>query len=213
MGADDRIERARLFYERAVFAGEVEALTIAESELDALEADLAVARGRVLHARFLDERNEDPHELALFERAAHLYQVVGDVRGEGEALLWIGVFHQVVRQDTDAAVPCLERSRELAVQVDDKLTLSYTLRHLGFAEHGAGRLDAARELLEESVRLRREIGFLPGVAANLVGLTYVAAAQGRHDDALALAEEADAIAEASGAQSILSQVQEARAQL
>ncbi len=213
MSGDDRIERARALYERAVFGGERDALAVAERELDGVEADLALARGQVLHARFLDEQSEDPRELVLFERAAKLYQVLGDVRGESEALIWIGVFHQVVRRDNDAAVPVLERSRGLAAQVDDKLTLSYSLRHLGIADHGAGRLDTARELLEESCRLRREIGFLPGVAANLVGLTYIAAAQGRHDEAMALVAEAGAIAEASGAQNILRQVKEARARL
>ncbi|MGH3762123.1 hypothetical protein [Actinophytocola sp.] len=33
----------------------------------------------------------------------------------------------------------------------------------------AGRVAEARELLAEPARLRRELGFLPGVAANLVG--------------------------------------------
>jgi hypothetical protein len=104
-----------------------------------------------------------------------------------------------------------DRSCELAARVGDKGTMSDALRHLGIAEHAAGRLDAARQRLEESVRLRREIGLLPGVAANLVGLTYIAAGQGRRDDALALAAEAGAIAEASGAHAILRQVEEARA--
>ena len=74
-------------------------------------------------------------------------------------------------------------------------------------------MDAARERLEESVRLRRELGFLPGVAANLVGLTYIAAAQGRRDDALALVDEAATLAEASEAHGILRQIEEARAQI
>jgi hypothetical protein len=39
---------------------------------------------------------------------------------------------------------------------------------------------------------------MPGVAANLVGLAYIAAGQGRRDDALALIDEAGAIAAASG---------------
>ncbi len=211
MSAEDRIERARLLYERAVIGGDDSVLAVAERELNAVEADLALARGRILHARFLVERNEDPHELALFERAAQLYQLLGDVRGEGESLFWIGTFHQVVRHDDAAAVPALERSCELATQVGDMLTLSYALRHLGIAAHAAGELDVARQRLEESVRLRRELGFLPGVAANLVGLAHIAAGQGRRDDALALIDEAGAIAEASGAQVILRQVEEARA--
>jgi hypothetical protein len=87
------------------------------------------------------------------------------------------------------------------------------LRHLGIAEHAAGRFDAARERLEESLRLRRESGFLPGVTANLVGLAYVAAAQDHRDEAIALVEEAGAIAEASGAQGIMRQVKQARTSL
>jgi tetratricopeptide (TPR) repeat protein len=130
-----------------------------------------------------------------------------------EALFWIGCCHQVVRRDQDAAVPVLERSLELAALDDDKRTMSEALRHLGIAEFAAGRLDQARDRLEESVRLRREIGHMNGVAGNLVGLTYVAAGQGRRDDALALIEEAAAIAKATGAHGILRQVDEARASL
>ncbi|MEU0571505.1 tetratricopeptide repeat protein [Nonomuraea sp. NPDC005983] len=213
MSTDSRIEQARLLYERAVFGGDAGALETAERELDAVEADLALARGRVAHARFLEGQQEDPGEPAAFDRAAQLYQRLGDVRGEAESLFWIGAFHQVVRHDHDAAVPVLERSRELAAQAGDLLTLSYALRHLGIAAHVAGRLDTARERLEESVRLRRELGFLPGVAANLVGLAYIAAGQGRRDDALALVEEAGAVAEASGALGIARSVEEAREHL
>ncbi|MEP6696600.1 MAG: tetratricopeptide repeat protein [Pseudonocardiales bacterium] len=90
------------------------------------------------------------------------------------------------------------------------MTLSYALRHLGIAEHASGRLDPARDRLTESVRLRREIGFLPGVAANLVGLAYIAAGTGRREEALTLLDEAAALSEASGAQAILRSVEEAR---
>jgi len=46
-----------------------------------------------------------------------------------------------------------------------------------------------------------------------VGLAYIAAGDGDHDDALALLKEAGAIAEASGAHRITRQVEESRAQL
>jgi hypothetical protein len=52
MGNDDRIERARKGYERAVFGGDTSALVEAERGLDAVEADAALARGLILHARF-----------------------------------------------------------------------------------------------------------------------------------------------------------------
>jgi tetratricopeptide (TPR) repeat protein len=220
MSVDERIERSRLLYEQALFESDAGALTAAERELDGVEADLALARGRVIHGRFLEQRaedpeqaREDPRELALFERAAELYRARGDVRGEAESLFWVGCCHQLVRRDNEAAVPLLWRSLELATEADDPLTMSEALRHLGIAEHAAGRLGAARLHLEESTRLRREIGAWPGVASNLVGLIYIAAGQDRREDALALAEEARAIAAANGAQGLLRQIDEARAQL
>jgi hypothetical protein len=87
------------------------------------------------------------------------------------------------------------------------------LRHLAIAAHGTGQMEVARQRLEESTWLRREIRLLPGVAANMVGLAYIAAVQQRSDDALALLDEASAIAEASQAHRILQQVNQARAEL
>lgn len=213
MTSKDRIDRARSLYERAILDGDSSGLGAAERDLNALEADLAVARGQILHARYFDRGIEDPRELALFQHATGLYQALNDERGQAESLFWEGCFYQVVRHDNAMAVPALERSRDLATRVDDKRTLAQALRHLGIAEHRAGRLDAARDRLEESVRLRREIDLMPGVAANLVGLVYIAAAQGRRHEALTLAEEARTIAVASGAHRILGQVEEARASL
>ena len=216
----DRIERSRLLYERTLLEGEAGALDTADRELDAVEADLALARGRICHGRFLEQRNEDPEqatedprELALFERALHLYQALGDTRGEAEALFWVGCFHQVVRGDDDTAVPALERSLELATQAGDQPVMAEDLRHLGIAEHRAGRPEAAQRRLEESTRLRRETGNQPGVASNLVGLAYITASQGRGEDARTLLDEAGALAKATGAHGITRQVDEARAEL
>ena len=163
-------ERAGMLYEQATFGGDTGAVAIAARELDAVEADLALARGRILHAQFLQDRQPDPRELATFARAAELYEQLGDVRGEGEASFWVGVFHQVVAGDTDNARPALERSYALATQAGDQLTLSYAARHLGFVAGDDGDMELARERFEESVRLRREIGFMPGVAAGLLAL-------------------------------------------
>jgi hypothetical protein len=76
-------ERARLLYEQAVFGGDYGALATADRVLDAAEAALSLARGRVMHARFLAERHEQPGELVLFERVAAPYHKLGDTRGEG----------------------------------------------------------------------------------------------------------------------------------
>src|SRR6266550_692989 len=59
MDDDSRLVRANALYERAVFGGDAEALPAADRELDGVEADLSLARGRVLHARFLAAWQDD----------------------------------------------------------------------------------------------------------------------------------------------------------
>ena len=210
---DEQLAGAKELYERAIFNGEYDVLAQADRELDAVEAALLIGRGRVMHGRYLETRIEVAEELPAFERAADLYRAVGDERGEAEAQFWIGCFHQVVRDDNTSAVPSLTAASELARKTGDQLTLSYALRHLGIAAHTAGDLDQARALLEESTALRRTLGFTAGVAANLVGLIYLAAAQGRSDDARALADEAAELAASVGAVSVSEQVEAARSRI
>jgi hypothetical protein len=50
MSVEDRLERARVAHERAVLGGDTSALIDAEQGLDAVEADLALARGLISHA-------------------------------------------------------------------------------------------------------------------------------------------------------------------
>ncbi|OFE15697.1 hypothetical protein BA895_21930 [Humibacillus sp. DSM 29435] len=214
---DERLEQAQRLYDNAVFGGDVSAPVEADRLLNAVEAELSMARGRVIHARFLAGSasttavpEDDGAELALFERADELFKSRGDLSGEAQSQFWIGTSHQVARHDDSSAVPALQRARALATEVDDPLTLSDALRHLGVAEHHAGRLGAARSYLEESTRLRRLLGFGPGVAANLVGLAYLAAGDGCQDEVAALLDEADDIASQSNAAGIARQIHEAR---
>ena len=61
MGTDGRIGRSRELYDRFVFQGDAGALTVAERELESVRADLALARGRIRHGRFLERAGpEDP---------------------------------------------------------------------------------------------------------------------------------------------------------
>ncbi|MFI6676944.1 tetratricopeptide repeat protein [Kribbella sp. NPDC050470] len=206
---DERVRLAGELYERAIFNGEAGVLARADRELDAAEAELALARGKVLHGRFLESGVEDARELELFERALGLYDALGDERGQGEAFFWIGCFHQVVRDDSEPAVSAFTCSRELARKCGDDLMLSYALRHLGVAAHMAGDVDQARALLEESTALRRTLGFTAGVAANMVGLIYLSSG----DEAHALADEAASLAASVGADAISKQIEEARSRL
>ncbi|HEV2783749.1 MAG TPA: hypothetical protein VGX25_30550, partial [Actinophytocola sp.] len=72
---------------------------------------------------------------------------------------------------------------------------------------------AAREKLAASTELRRELGFLPGVAANLIGLAYLANDERRREDVRPLLDEAATLAEADGARGVLRWVEQARGQL
>lgn len=218
--ADERLIRAREWTEQATFGGDDSRLAEAERELDAVAADVALAQGRILHARYLQRRFAgepglagDPRELELFEEALRLSERAGDGRGQGEALFLIGCFHQVVLDDGDTAVPFFERSIQASTAVGDQVNVSYSQRHLGFADLEAGRLDAAWDWFERSTRLRREAGFLPGVAANLVGLAEIAAAKGERDEALRLLDEAIEIGTGCGAARIVGLAERTKAEL
>jgi hypothetical protein len=215
---DDRLVEAQERYEAAVFAGATDGLDAADRALDAVEADTALARGRIRHARFLATRSagpepgEDLTEIALFDRALALYQSLGDTRGEAEALFWVGCYHQVVRGDMDTTEATFARSADLAATAGDDLTRSYALRHVAFAAQHAGRGADAQTALTESTRLRRDLGFGAGVAANLVAQAYFTA-EGGPGDAGALLDEADRIAVDAGADAVSGWVSEARATL
>lgn len=204
------IGRAGVLFEAAMFGGDASALDRSDDELDAVEAPLSMARGKVLHVRFLNDHEENQQELVLFERAAELYRRLGDASGEADALFWIGCWHQVVKGDGVTGRPYFERSYTLAKSVDDRMTMSYAIRHLGFADKDAGHFDQARERLTESVVLRRDIGFRPGEAAGLVALAYLSAETGDRSAALDHLDEAESIAEECGAKAVLRWVAQAR---
>jgi hypothetical protein len=210
MQQQDWVERAGELFETAMFRGDASALDRSDDVLDAVEAPLAMARGKVLHVRFLNDREENGRELELFERAAELYRRLGDVPGEADALFWIGCWHQVVKGDGITGRPHFERSYALAKSVDDRMTMSYAIRHLGFADRDTGQFDQARERLTESVTLRRAIGFRPGEAAGLVALAYLAAETGDRPTAFRHLDEAQTVAEECGATAVSGWVEQAR---
>ncbi|GLX50340.1 hypothetical protein Shyhy01_32900 [Streptomyces hygroscopicus subsp. hygroscopicus] len=210
MREQDWIGQTGELFEAAMFRGDATALDRSDDVLDAVEAPLALARGKVLHVRFLDDREEDAGELALFERATELYRRLGDGSGEADALFWVGCWYQVVKGDGAAGRPYFERSYELARTVGDRRTMSYAVRHLGFADREAGLFERARERLTESVALRREIGFRAGEAAGLVALAYLAAETGEREAAYRHLDEAEAVAESCGAHAVSGWVDKAR---
>lgn len=196
---DDPLERADILNEQALFTGSAEAREAAGRELMRVEARLAQEQGRILHATFLSERAEDPRELELFCRSLELAREAGDERLESWAEFWIGIVHQVVRDDHDRSLPHFQAAYDWAKRSGDTLLRSYAIRHLGFAWYDQGSREQGRRALEESVELRRADGFLPGVAAGLLTLAEIAGEEERSDDARRLLVEAKQAADASGA--------------
>jgi tetratricopeptide (TPR) repeat protein len=210
---NDPFERADLLNEQALFTGSAEAREAAGRELMRAEARLLQEQGRILHARFLAERKEDPRELELFERSLELAREAGDERLESWARFWIGIVHQVVRNDHATSLPHFESSYEAAKSRGDTLLQSYAIRHLGFAWYESGRKEDGLRALEESLELRRAEGFLPGVAAGLLTLGEIATEEGRSDDARQLLEEAKDAADRSGASAFGRRIEAALGQL
>ncbi|MFF5361030.1 tetratricopeptide repeat protein [Streptomyces scabiei] len=210
MQGQDWIDHAGELFEAAMFGGDTSALERSDGVLDAVEAPLSLARGKLLHVRFLNDGEENSQELVLFERAAELYERLGDASGEADALFWVGCWHQVVKGDGATGRHCFERSYALAQSVGDRMTMSYAVRHLGFVDKDAGHFDRARERLTESVTLRREIGFRAGEAAGLVALAYLAAETGDSSAASRHLREAGSVAESCGAKAVSGWVEQAR---
>jgi tetratricopeptide (TPR) repeat protein len=209
----DPLARADIYAEQAAFTASEEAREAGARELDRSEATLLLGRGRLLHARFLVEREEDPSELELFERALELARRAGDEPLEAWARFWIGIVHQVCRGDEAAAKPHFDAAHTTACELGDRLLDSYAVRHLGFSHLNQGRLSEAIAALEESVPLRREEGFQPGLAAGLLALAYATAEDGRAEDARSLLAEAESTARTCGATAVLQWVGAAREEL
>jgi hypothetical protein len=200
------------FYDQSGFGGRPEALSAGLTAVRHAQAVVDLVRGKLLHAEYLaaeDRPGEVPEELAAFESAAAGFADVGDRRGRGEALLWQGLYHQVVRSDSDTAAPLLESARAAAEGEGDDLTLSYAERHLGFHDWEGGRDTEARRHLERSVELRRGLGWAAGTAAGLLALCEFEATHGQPEVAAQHLAEAETLAAGVGAEGVLAWIRAA----
>jgi tetratricopeptide (TPR) repeat protein len=218
---EDRIRGVSPLAQIESHAWSEDAWATSERLLDSVEAELALARGRLIYERYLRSgpggypgpgANGRP-ALPFFRRAAELFRRSKDGRGEREALFWVGTLEQVLNHDYAAASLALEEAREQSEVVKDRLVLSCVERHLGFIAFLEGMTAEAQSHLEESVRLRREIDFPAGVAMALVALADFF--NERHDTerARTLLDEATALAQANGAAGALEAIEQSRQQL
>ena len=204
------LARLRHLYDEAVFGGDAEALDNGDRESLALEAEVAMLRGRLLHARWLRYRVEDPAELACFQRALEAFTRLGDRPAEGEARFWVGVALQVVRHDSPGALPYLREAHAIARECGDRATQAYAVRHLAGEAMDAGWLDEALAGFEESLRLREELGDPGPLAAAYLAVAQCRARMGELDEAERLMGLAEHVARDAGAQGVLAWVEAAR---
>lgn len=177
------------------FGGNERAAAVLDDLRDLAMPAAALERGKLLHVAAIQERTLQPGQRAAFSAALVGFQAGNDVAGAAEALFWLGLYDQWESEHA-AAEPLLHESYELAAKVGDRLTQSYAARHLGFAASRRGAIDQARELLRESLELRRELAFRARRRRGATRLAELEREQGQTDEADALLANADRIASA-----------------
>lgn len=159
------------------------------------------SKGMAEHAHFLNHgRFQEPeHELEFFERGLEYRQKAGEPRGLAESYFHLGLVHQVVRGDSKMGEPYFERSYALAKQANDAVMQSYAIRHIAYVRGDGGDMNAALHGFQESLTLREQAGFVPGVAMALFTLAEAEALQGDANKARADFERARTILSELGA--------------
>lgn len=138
----------------------------------------------LLHYRALadnrDTSNADAEE-ALFRKALTIQREIGDLAGAAESLFGIGLVHQVLHQNWDAAMPYYRQALPLADQHADAYVRSECYRHLGFyfyaEEHDP---DTALQHLHTSLRLREEWGDPRSIGGGTLAIGQIELLAGRH---------------------------------
>lgn len=206
-GVDTGSEQEKAF-ERALQHAET-------SEKPGLLGDIWDAKGMAVHAAFLeaDRTDEPPEEMEFFERGLAYHQQAGDQHGIASSTFHIGVVHGVVRGEHETARPYFEEAYQISLGIEDFEMASYALRHIAFARHAADELEGAREDLRESLRLREEIGFIPGMAFAQMALARAETDMGDREAARQLLEQAKGILESLEATSRAAWVEQALSRL
>jgi hypothetical protein len=172
-----------------------EARRRAEAEGDeAVEAGALDALGWLMHFRALDRDREgaDPDaEEALFQRSLAIRRQLGDQAGTAASLFGVALVHQVLRQDSAAAIPYLREALELADAHADALLRSECHRHVGFHHLVADvELEEAVRHLRRSLELRHEWGDPRWVPGGTLALGWAELAAGRRAEGIELIREA-----------------------
>ena len=130
----------------------------------------------------------------LAERTIALARELGDRSAESKALWNLMILNVFSGGDPDEAVDAGERSLAIARELNAREQIAFTLNDLWRPYAAIGDLRAARACLEEARPLWREMGNLPMLCENLSSTSALLGLAGEYDEALALCDEAYAIA-------------------
>ncbi len=135
--------------------------------------------------------NWDPERADVFaERALTLAEELEDPRGEAKALWNLMLVEVYAERDPQAAIDYGERSLAIAREHDLQDEKAFAIHDLSRAYSQVGRLDKARELLEEARALWEQLGNSEMLADNLTSSSFNSALLGELDHAVDLAEKA-----------------------
>ncbi|MER7752809.1 tetratricopeptide repeat protein [Kitasatospora sp. NPDC097643] len=126
---------------------------------------------------------------ATQRRSLHLFESLGDQRGEAMALINLGncLLDQHVVEE---AVASLERAAALGSTLDDTYVRAMALDSLGTAFQQARRYPEAAAAHRAAGALNRELGDASGEARTLVNLAATSLLQGRWEEAISHGEQA-----------------------
>jgi tetratricopeptide (TPR) repeat protein len=170
------------------------------------EAAALAQKGMVLHFRAVElpreERASLDHgpELALFEQALAMRHEIGDEHGVAESSWQVGLVHQVLRGDSEAAAPYFRDALELVERLPDvdPWLRSEVYRHVGFDRLLDEDYDPALTYLRRSQDVRDELADTRWRAGGLTALAMASRLAGKPGEAAAYARRAIETARADG---------------
>jgi tetratricopeptide (TPR) repeat protein len=155
---------------------------------------------------------DDGRVSVSLEEALRLFQALGELRGIGHSLCWLGRYR--ARQGDEAQGQALgEAAVAVARQAGDRYLLAHSLRLLGINLQGRGELAQAAALLAESASISRQLGNPQLLAWSLQTWGGIARAQGEWGQAATLLAECEPIFRKLGVNWFLLQVLRQRAEL
>jgi class 3 adenylate cyclase/tetratricopeptide (TPR) repeat protein len=132
------------------------------------------------------------------QQTVHLARELDDRKAESKALWNLMNLNVFGGGDNREATEAGERSLAFARQIDAREQIAFTLSDLWRPYAAMGDLTAARESLEEARPIWRDLDNLPMLSENLASSSSLNRFAGNDDEALALAEQARALAETIG---------------